>query len=128
MATNREIGIRFRNEVLLYLLANRVVCHDPFAGKRVSELVGDAAAFTDIGGLGWVIDVRTSRGLELSSGLADAKRLADSAGCDWYMTIQARRGYPLGDAYCIVPLSVMSRVFRGELPTMGSPSGVQPMI
>jgi hypothetical protein len=115
--SNRDVGIRFRNEVLLYLIGQGIThASDPFEGKRLSELVGDVSANTDIAGLGWAVDVRTGRGVELSTGLEDARRGAAASGTDFYVTIQGRRGHPLSDSYCVIPLHVLARLFKGELP------------
>lgn len=117
MVSNREAGIRFRNEVVLYLQANGVPARDPFEGKRLSELVGDPECYSDVAGVEpWVIDIRTGRGLELSSGLADARRSALATGSEWYATVQARRGHALAETYVTLPLHVFARILRDEAP------------
>lgn len=118
MATNREAGIHFRNKVLIYLLRFGLRARDPFENGRLSDFVGNPAAFTDIGGLEpWIIDVRTSQKSDISSALNDARNAARAAGSEWYLTIMSRRGRPIEDSYAVVPLHIMARIFAGQNPT-----------
>jgi hypothetical protein len=118
MVTNREAGIHFRNRVLIYLLNFGLRATDPFQKDRLSELVGDPAVFTDIGGLEpWIIDIRTSQKSDISSALNEAKAAARATGSDWYVTIMSRRGRSIEDAYAVVPLQIMARIFAGQNPT-----------
>lgn len=118
MATNREAGIHFRNKVLIYLLRFGLRARDPFENGRLSDFVGNPAAFTDIGGLEpWIIDVRTSQKSDISSALNDARSAARAAGSEWYLTIMSRRGRPIEDSYAVLPLHLMARIFAGQNPT-----------
>lgn len=118
MPTNRQAGLDFRNRVLIYLLNFGFKATDPFKGRRLAETVGEASALTDIGGIDpWIIDVRTSNKAEISTALNDARAAARVAGTDWYVAIMSRRGRPIEDAYAIVPLHLMARIFAGQNPT-----------
>ncbi len=118
MTTNREAGINFRNKVLIYLLRFGLRARDPFENGRLSDFVGNPAAFTDIGGLEpWIIDVRTSQKSDISSALNDARTAARAAGSEWYVTIMSRRGRHIEDSYAVLPLHIMARIFAGQNPT-----------
>lgn len=118
MTTNRQAGLRFRSEVLVYLLQQGVVsARDAFASNRLSDLIGGESAYTDIAGIDpWVIDVRTAQTFDLSTSLNDAKRGAARASSEWFVSIQSRRNYPIEDSYCLLPLDLMTRIFKGETP------------
>ncbi len=122
MVTNRRAGDQFRNEVLLYLHQQCLVdARRPASSNRLSDLVGGEAAKTDVAGLEpWVIDVRTAQTIDLSGALDHAKRCASWAGSDWYVSIQSRRTREVDEAYCVLPLNIMARLFRGEVPNVRS--------
>lgn len=116
--SSRDAGIRFKREVLLYLLLKGLRVADPLDGKtHLSELVGPAN-LSDIAGLEpWVIDVRTYQSeARLSTAINDAVASARAAGSDWPCLIMNRRGHPLENAYAVVPLNVLVRIFQGDAP------------
>jgi hypothetical protein len=120
MTTNREAGIEFRNRVLIYLLQRGLRVTNPFKDKRLSQLVGNPESYSDIGGLEpWVVDVRTSQRDDISSALIDARAAASAAGSEWYVCLMSRRGHAVEDAYAVLPLSLMARIFAGDAPTPG---------
>ena len=119
MVSNRRAGTQFKNLVLLYL-HEQGVDHavDPFAVKRLmSEMLDDPSTLSDIGGVNpWMIDVRTGQLPKLSDALNEAKQNARVLGTPWYVSIQNRRGHGVADAYCVLPLSIMTRIFAGDYP------------
>lgn len=117
MPSNRQVGLRFRNEVLVYLLQQGVVgARDAFAPNRLSDMIGGESAYTDIAGIDpWVIDVRTAQTFDLSTSLNDAKRGAARAGTEWFVSIQSRRNHAIADSYCLLPLHLMTRILKGEV-------------
>jgi hypothetical protein len=120
METNRTAGVRFRKEVLAYLRQSGVDAEDPFESNRtLSQRIGDRSVFTDISGVGpWVIDVRSTKTFDLSNALIDSELAAKAAGSDWFVSIQNRRGNPVEESYCLLPLRLMNRIFKGEIPSM----------
>lgn len=117
--TNRQRGLEFKRRVLIYLLEQGLF------GARItpernrmsiSEQIGDGPQ-SDLQGLEpWVVDVRTSMGFDFAAALVDAERAAHVVGSDWFVSVQPRRGWPIQDSYCVMPLSVMTRLLKGEVP------------
>jgi hypothetical protein len=119
MVSNRAAGMQFKNEVILYLHRQGLAdAFDPTASKRLlSEALADKNTHTDIAGVPpWMIDVRTGLVRDISTALSDAADGARALGTDWFVTIQNRRGYPIADAYAVIPLRLMTRLFAGEVP------------
>ena len=116
--SSRDAGLRFKREVLLYLLVKGLRVADPMDSKtHLSELVGPGN-LSDIAGLEpWVVDVRCYQSeARLSTALNDAVASARAAGSDWPVLVMNRRGHPLEDAYAVLPLNVLVRIFQGEAP------------
>ena len=118
MATNSEAGIHFRNRVLIYLLQQGLNVSNPFRDRKLSELIGTFDAHTDIAGLEpWVIDVRTSQRGDISTALAEGRAAAHAAGTEWHVALMARREHSIEHSYAVLPLHLMARIFKGEIPT-----------
>ena len=120
MVSNRDVGLQFRREVLLYMLLRGLRVADPMDGaSRLTDLVGNPDAFTDIAGIEpWVIDVRSyTHEAALSTALNEVTAAARAAGSEWPCAILRRRGRTLDEAYAVVPLDTMLRIFKGEAPS-----------
>lgn len=123
MITNRSVGLDFKRRVLIYLLQQGLRVKDPKEGARkLSDLVTGAAAVTDITGLEpWIVDVRVSASEDISSALKDAHVAAAAAGSNWPVVIMSRRGHDIDNAYAIMPLHVMAKIFAGDAPQPSHP-------
>lgn len=116
MTTNYVAGVEFKNRVIECLQAEGLPAKNPL-DRRLSELIGTPSAYTDIEGLGpWVIDVRTSARGDISAALSHARDSARLAESDWYVSIIGRRYHLLEDAFVVLPLRLMARIFAGHAP------------
>jgi hypothetical protein len=118
LETNRQRGMEFKNRVLIYLLQQGLYgARIPSERNRLSDYIGDQAPQTDLVGMEpWIIDVRTSQGADFSAALTYAATCAETAESDWYVTVQSRKGWPVEQSYAVMPLALLSRIFKGEAP------------
>lgn len=120
MSSNVAAGLEFKRRVLIFLLQRGLRVVDPTDGAtKLSDLLATDMTYTDIAGLGpWVVDVTTSKDGDMSTPLSRASAAARSVGSDWPVVIMSRRGHAIEDAYAVLPLDVMARIFSGQAPNL----------
>jgi hypothetical protein len=106
MSAGKRAGARFEQQVADYLAANGF----PYAERRHSNGPKDRG---DIAGvLGWTLEAKALRDLDVAGAIDEAAKEAGNAGSRWYAAILKRRRKPTADAYVVLPLKLFADLVR----------------
>ena len=110
MTSSRQTTLAFRNAVVLSLQAAGLrAAATPTGGFDVNApIVGNSGQV--VGVAGWSLVVRAPVTIDLSGSVRAAEALALQDGNRYFATVLQHRGRPIEDAYCVMPLRILSAV------------------
>jgi hypothetical protein len=108
MTAGKRAGARFEQQVVDYLVQHGF----PYAERRV---MGGSRDRGDIAGvLGWTLEAKATRELDLASAVDETIKESQNAGTIWYAAILKRRRKPTADAYVVMPLYLFAELLRED--------------
>ena len=101
---SKRKGTSFEVAVVNYLKENGF----PYAERRAQRGVNDAG---DVSGVvGWVLEVKNCRSLDLGPWMTEATHEASNDGVSRYAVIHKRRQHSTGEAFVSMPLRLFAEL------------------
>ncbi len=108
MSAAKRAGARFEQQVADYLAEHGF----PYAERRHTNGAKDRG---DIAGvIGWTLECKAERDINLAGCLTEARDEAGHAGTRFFAGVVKRRNKPTADAYVVLPLSLFADLIRED--------------
>ncbi|WP_322937590.1 hypothetical protein [Nocardioides bizhenqiangii] len=106
---NKARGSEFKGEVADFL---RSAGHSEAKPETPVTIGEELRSPGDIGGIPFVLAVRTSQRHDISTQLDQASNTAFFLGRRWFGAVLSRRGRPIGESYVVVDLATFADLMQ----------------
>jgi predicted lipoprotein len=108
MSASRQKGTIWESQVVDYLKDHGF----PYAERRALAGVNDKGDLTGIPGL--MIECKAEKAIDLAGYMVEVKLQTANAGAHLGFAVVKRRNRSVGDAYAVMPLSVLTELLANE--------------